>query len=451
MEAIPSHLGDTVGRSGANPRRCRAAVAVLLVASVLLHGALLPTTGWEEDLHWFGAWMRAAIEHGVAHVGDTVWCDYPPGYLYLLKGVGLLWMAITGAALPADDTLVLRVLLKLIPTAADVGAAWVLYRIASGRFAPPRARRAQALVVLAAYAFNPAVLFNTAVWGQCDSVVAFLLLVATWAICSCYFATGFAIATAAVLVKLQAVVVLPALLLATIRLGGASAFFAACSGAGGCALLLALPFFTADRVAVLMTTILGASGRYPFISMNAHNVWWVVGGPRSASISDAVRVGSSVLTYRSFGLIMVGTAIGAVLWRLWRDLYRAKRHPFPALVEACALSIVAFYLFPTEMHERYIVPAIVFLAAACIWTPWAWVPYGLCSVGVLASLAGTLHGKYPLVPGRAGGLLLAVRANRFGLPAVFVGIFLALLLRIPHRRFRDHMIRQIDARLANER
>ena len=52
----------------------------------------------------FGTWMRTALDYGVSHIYEKVWCDYPPGYLYLLQGVGFLWKTVTNSPIPADNT-----------------------------------------------------------------------------------------------------------------------------------------------------------------------------------------------------------------------------------------------------------------------------------------------------------------------------------------------------------
>jgi Gpi18-like mannosyltransferase len=404
---------------------------LLLAGALLVHLVLMPMPGWELDVYRFVTWMRTAVEHGVSRVSETVWCDYPPGYLYVLKGTGLLWMALTGLPIPADGTLAARFLIKLVPALADLATAWALYRLAATRVS-----RGAALVVLAAYAYNPAMLFDSAVWGQADSVLSLLVLAAAWAICARRFAVGGALAAVAVLVKLQAVVLLPALLLVAFHLGGVAAMLAAARGAALTALVMLLPYFNAGRMGALIDTMLGASGRYPYISMNAHNVWWLLGGTRSVTLSDAMRLGNGLLTYHTLGTVMLGVATLLILWRLWRDLSLRNRDAFPALLEASALQALAFYLFPTEMHERYVVPLLVFLAALCIWRPRFWWVYGVASVAVLASLASTLHANYPQGMGGYGAFLPASRVDASALSVLFIGLFLVLLLWTADKRFR---------------
>lgn len=80
----------------------------ILLASFVLHVACFPAAGWERDINWFWLWTKNAIDFGVSHLSEHVVCDYAPAYLYVLKGMGLLWKLVTGTGVPADGTLALR-------------------------------------------------------------------------------------------------------------------------------------------------------------------------------------------------------------------------------------------------------------------------------------------------------------------------------------------------------
>jgi Gpi18-like mannosyltransferase len=413
-----------------------AALWWLLGGALLIRLCFMPAPGWDLDVHRLGIWMRFAIENGVAHIGDHTWINYPPGYLYLLKAAGWLWMVVTGGPLPADDTIAMRYLVKLVPALADLAAALMLYL-----FAAPRLSREHALVVAAAYAYNPAMIFNSAVWGQADSLLSLLLLPAAGAITAGCFAVGFALATAACIVKFQSVVLLPVLLLAAWHRGASKAIFAGVRAAAVTAFVLFLPFYLAENMDTQVNLSLGSTALYPFVSMNAQNVWWLLYGLRSPDLSDAMRIGNAMLTYYIIGIIMLATATTLVLWRLWRELCTGKRDPLRVLLEAIALQVLAFYLFPTQMHERYVVPALLFLAALCVWSPRAWWLYATCSAAVLFSLASTLNRYYPANAAYPGldWLALMFRADHketFALSVVFLSLFVVLLLWLPDRRFR---------------
>jgi Gpi18-like mannosyltransferase len=404
----------------------------LLGGALLVHLVLAPVPGYERDLYNFGTWTRVALEFGVNRVSERVWCDYPPGYLYLLKGIGLLWTWSTGLPVPADGSLGIRFLVKLVPTLADLATAWVLFRIAVAKIG-----RRGALLVLAAYAYNPAILFNGAVWGQADSVTALLLLLAAWGVWSGRTALGFGLLAGAILVKVQAVAVLPALLLAAMQRRRLAGLFAAARGGAVVTLGLLLPFYWVGRVGSVIDTFLSTSGRYPFLSLYAYNPWWLAGGgPAARSTSDAMRVGNALLTYHGIGMLSLGAATALILWRLLRDLQRTADDDARVLCEACALQLLAFYLFPTEMHERYIVPVVGFAAVLCVWRPVAWWLYGVLSVGVLVSLASAMHATYPESLGALGTLLRPGQPEATWLSVLFMSLFAVLLFWTSDKRFQ---------------
>jgi len=377
---------------------------------------------------------------GVAHVDEQVWCDYPPVYLYVLEGLGTGWQSLFGA-LPEAGSLASRFLLKLPPVLANLLGAWVLFRLAL-----PHLGRRRSLLVLSAYAFNPATTFNSAVWGQVDSLLGLLLLLAAWAVARRRVALGFAVLTAACLLKVQAVVVAPALVLAAVLLVGARALPSAFLGSSLAALAVLWPFFVAGRADAVLARAFEAVGRYPMVSLNAFNLWWLVGGgERTFSTSDQYRVGNALFTYHTLGLGLLALAAVVVLARLWHDLRRRGEDPIGPVLVGCSLLVLAFFLFPTQIHERYVVPTVTLLAGAAVFRPRLGWLYGVCSLASALALASTLKWGYPDGLGPLRGalewlglwerLLGPARHETFVLAVIFIAAFAALLVVGAGRRF----------------
>jgi len=406
-----------VGPPHAAPHRTDATAWALLAGSVVVHVALACVSGSGPEDHWFGTCMQAAGEHGVPQVSQHVWWNGPPGYLYVLKAVGTLWTMLTGGPLPPDDSLRVRLLLRLAPTLADLGAAWCLFRIASD--AGPRT---QALLVLAAYAYNPAVLLNSAVWGRPESVTSLLLVLAASLVWRGRPALGGGIFAGACMTQLHAIAVLPALALGVALRARLPGSFAALRGAGIALLLLLFPFYWVQRGPAVVESLLSPASRYAFLSFGAQNLWWLVGsGPASRWTSDAEHIGSALLTYRAVGRILLVTVTVLVLWRLWRDLQPNPRETPRALCEACALQLLALYLLPTGTYAHGIVPVLVFAAAVCVWRRTAWVLYAAVSAGAFVSLLGARFGT-----GQPEATAVSV---------LFIGVFVLGLLWTSDRQF----------------
>ena len=63
---------------------------VFLSAAALLMRILISAVfdGYETDMNCFKAWSGYAASVLPWDFYDSVWCDYPPGYLYILSLVG---------------------------------------------------------------------------------------------------------------------------------------------------------------------------------------------------------------------------------------------------------------------------------------------------------------------------------------------------------------------------
>ena len=99
---------------------------------------------------------------------------------------------------------------------------------------------------------------------------------------------------------------------------------------------------------------LQAVDTYPYLSLNALNIWYALfANPWTFDNLKAL----SVLTYKHVGYALVALAGGMILYLL------GKKKPItvPGLYLSCACMMLSFYLFSTQMHERYIIPAIVLL------------------------------------------------------------------------------------------
>lgn len=141
-----------------------AALARILVA--------LNVDGYQVDVNCFTAWGYTMSSVGPANFYQSNWCDYTPGYIYIMGLNGLLAKLLGSFVSPAFVH-------KLIPMACDLVGAWLIYRLAvENGFT-----RRQAGIMMLLFAFNPAPFLNSAAWCQIDSVLCVgLMLVAYFAI-----------------------------------------------------------------------------------------------------------------------------------------------------------------------------------------------------------------------------------------------------------------------------
>ena len=144
-------------------------IAMLICAFALRAVIAVNVLGYAGDINCFLAWGNHMLDAGPVDFYATVsWCDYPPGYLWMLAPVSAL-IRLFGLSSAVEPGLHL-LFIKLWPILADLAAACVVYWRAKKRFG---ARAA--LWLSAFFAFNPAVLVDSAAWGQMDSVYTLLI------------------------------------------------------------------------------------------------------------------------------------------------------------------------------------------------------------------------------------------------------------------------------------
>ena len=194
------------------------AAAAMLAITAVKFAALFYFTGFYWDI-----WAKTNRALLVVALGPSVIYNpglpvdaYPPGSLYLLWLSGWVGRFIQ----PAADGF--RVLVETPPLIADLLIGLTLY------FAAWRsARCTRALVVMMLFALSPALIFDTVVWGQSDSIVALPMLVAAILILNGRHRLGWAAAAIAILAKPQAIAVMAPLGLWTLLNAGLAEVYGA--------------------------------------------------------------------------------------------------------------------------------------------------------------------------------------------------------------------------------
>ena len=329
------------------------ALALGLIVRVVLAVSI---RGFNVDISCFEGWSDRMAQSGPWGFYNAGWCDYPPGYMLLLWPIGLLRTLLRiGYDSPAHWLLV-----KLIPIICDALTALYIARAAEKRLG-----RGGAAILSAAYFLNPLIIFNTAGWGQVDTVLTLLLLIAVdmasrkkWRLSLTVF--GFS-----ALVKPQALMFAPVGLIALAceviltpkpkrgallrelltALGIALAAFVA----------VALPFSLGqgrDPVTWLVECYGRSLGEYNYITVNGCNLYQLLGK-------------NWVALERVPGLSAVGWAAYAAAFGLTAFLClrsgRGRR-----LFLLCATALCVIFAFGAKMHERYIFPAVALLTMAYI-------------------------------------------------------------------------------------
>ncbi|MGH2475158.1 MAG: phospholipid carrier-dependent glycosyltransferase, partial [Candidatus Limnocylindrales bacterium] len=396
-------------------------VLALGLALRLILAYLLPGSGFEGDLASFRFWAFWLGQHGPADFyAQDFFHDYTPGYLYVLWLVGAVGNALGG----------IGDLVKVPPILADLAVGylvWSMVRELGGR-------DRLALVGAAVVMVNPVFWFDNVVWGQVDSVGVVFLLLGLRSLWRDQPERAAIFTVIAAIVKPQLGILVPLVAVVTIRRAlwpvdrgdapaaagreartghplrivttGVAGFLTAvvlCVPFGLSVLDLATtpPFFTSG----LIDQIVIAGGGYPYLTVNAYNVWALVPSDLGISLAGsgqwvcdaavtAARCGAGIAVFGVVPAVAVGAglllvAIGAVLW------VAARRPDRLTLLVALAVIALAFFALPTRVHERYGFPffsigAILFAFSA----RWR-VAYVVLSIATLANMYVVLTTLYP--------------------------------------------------------
>lgn len=345
-------------------------LSLLLALAVRL--PLAATPGFITDVQDYVIWSYKLAHYGLGSayvVVDGIWiADYPPVLLYAFQVVGRIYQALfapdflypvsagdpalrvvtTNAALLANP--VHRTLLRMPAVLADLLTGSLVFVLVRSK---TTARSAWLISI--SYLFNPAIIYNSGLYGQTDSVHTLLVVLALAMVEAAKAGWGFLALAVAGLTKPQALVFGPlALLRAFQRQRGSGLIRAAAGGLAGLAVVMA-PMVASGALSGSVAHLLSTVGHHPILSANAHNLWWLVMDGKVGLEDTALLFGG--VSYRSVGLLLLAAAYGLALAGVLRK-------PSSNGWMAAAYVGFAFFVLPTEIHENYGFVVLSLLAVA---------------------------------------------------------------------------------------
>ncbi len=393
------------------------AVLVVLAAGLTLRliiAQLIPGSGFGVDLGAFRYWASNLASEGLSGFYQRdFFHDYTPGYLYVLWLVGVVGNLIGGVG----D------LIKVPPILADLAIGWLAWSMVRELGGRDRLALGAALVAVV----NPVSWFDSVVWGQVDSFGVVFVLLALRELWRDRPERAAIYTVIAAVIKPQLGILIPLVAVVTIRralwpAGGQGdpdrtghPIRILTTGVAGfvTAWLLCLPFGLSVvelssqapfvQSGLLQQVVLTAGG-YPYLAVNAYNLWAIVPGDTGNSLAsagtwvcdfagDAQKCGAGSAVFGGVPAVAVGTALllAVIIVILWAVARRPDRLN---LLVAVALLALAFFVLPTRVHERYGYPffAVGVILAAISWR-WRWA-YIVLSVATFANMYVVLTTLY---------------------------------------------------------
>lgn len=314
------------------------------------------------DMGGYLAWSRYMADNGPSGIYSRYHIVYAPFYLYFLWFSGTIarWLELT----PYAHIYLIKLWSVLFEA---LGAILILMTAKrAGRIGP-------GITAASCYFLNPAVFMNSSVWGQFDSIPATMLLGVIYLFELGKKNLATLLFLAAVLTKPQGGLLAPMVLylyFRDFRFDSKSIARLVSAVSAGIVLYLAivLPFYEPtdlsgtvvpaflDPFWWLLDLYLRSMGDYPFATANGFNFWALAGGQiREDSLPFLG------MTYKAWGYILFLISVLYVFYLL----YKGKGNGM-AVIYCSYLMLFTAFMWMTRMHERYLLPAVIFavLAAA---------------------------------------------------------------------------------------
>ncbi|MFQ5502261.1 MAG: hypothetical protein ACE5EQ_08150 [Phycisphaerae bacterium] len=402
-----------------NPRHA-GTLAIILIVAIGVRAFWWASPGFAIDQAQFVAWSEisrpgselnppgslSAVYDPRPDASGKRWCNYPPLTIYILRGLAEIYDSLS----PTDQSLNASIVYEILSekTSAATRRAAAVYKAPAiladalmGAllfiFLAQRHPSRRAAAVALAYVLMPAVIHNSTLWGQVDAIPTLLIVISLECARRGRVLWMIAVATLAILTKAQALMMTPLWLAIAVRFAlvqeekprkdePRTSVRAArrTQSASGITITQRLPLIgamLAVAAAIILVVLLpfhaaldgvwdayaGAASYYPFTHLNGFSAWFLGAQmlephldatPLSAwYVSDAspIVLGLTPRTWGLIGLMIVWVCVGVVLWR--------RRCDAVTLNQAARLLPLAFFVLSTQMHERYLFPAIAI---------WAW-------------------------------------------------------------------------------
>ena len=359
--------------------------------SFVIRVLLFPLQGYQNDMTTFVSWFNAASEFGPRFFYSAVsWCDYPPFNIYLFWGFGSLTHT-----LGLFETPFVVYVVKLVPNIFDLLIAGLIYL-----FVQKQLSFKLSLVATALYLFNPAVIFNAAIWGQFDAIYTlFLLFSLIFALKSRpeLSAASFAVS---ILTKPQAIALLPLIVFVLFKKSSIKRLIFSIAIFTATIFAVILPMQWSNPITFLSDIYFGAYNGYAYTSINAFNIWGLFG----MWLPDG---NMFILGWIFFAVFSIFTLY--VLNKRW------KKSDSMLIFFAAFMFFFAFFMLPTRIHERYLFPTISVLALMFPFIKKTRLFYSVITLSFLTNLAYVLYwmnlyanAGYNVSPNLSGDLVVII-------------------------------------------
>lgn len=365
------------------------------VAAIMLIFCLLvaPTICYLNDFRFYWwPWMQktGGLHPWRSYLGKYHHADVPPVAPFLLTGSE--WLRLHFHTAYTDPITYLFIKLPSI-ICYIAGVPLCLYGLRRP-FGPEAAR-----ISAVCYALCFPLFFDAAYWGQWDSILALGMVAGTIAALNDRpFLAGVALAFG-LAVKAQTIVVIPTLLVYLWRRFPPATVLAALGVGLATLVALLLPAILSGGWGPISYHYFTAAERFPQRSISSYNFWYLMDGfdtmvrhlPVNIARDDRRPI-LGPITSKEIGLTVLAVYVLYVLAAQWRRPTRINT------AIATVMVFFGFFMLPTEMHDRYLVPGVALLALIAWQSHWLMTLYVALNITVSLNVIITVlraNWRYP--------------------------------------------------------
>lgn len=340
------NLRPALSRGGKGDNNAVFIITVLAVAFLIRAVCAVMYKGHETDMNCFIGWSGIIFDGGIpGFYASEGFHDYPPGYMYILYIIG----AIRHLFNPADGGLYL--LVKMPSIIIDLLSGFFIYKLAHKKFSDGLSALFAAL-----YLINPAVILNSSLWGQVDTVYTILIALMIYLVSEKRMILSYFVFALCIFVKPQAFIFTPIIIYGIVE----NVFLPKFNkdafvknlifGLGAIALIfvISLPFGIGHVFEQYKATL----SSYPHLTVNAFNIWGAL-GQNWAALNGF----TSALGYIALAAIVAFSA-----YVFFKSKNKGKYY------FAGAILSFATFMLSTKMHDRYAFPTMLLLLLAFLTT-----------------------------------------------------------------------------------
>jgi len=387
-------------------------VGVLLGISLRIY--FLWMDGYSTDIYDVYCWFKKINDSGFWSLYSAGYQESTTNYPPIIPIVGSLWFRIPMVikAISIDS-----LFFKILPTIFELALTiFSIFIIVKSKINGNYKNLLISFVIL-----QPGLAFVSSGWGQFDSVVSLFIFVAIYMLWKDKLFLSTFIFYLATLTKPQAALavftyfaylaikkqyknlLIQAIFFLFLMLATAL-IFKICGNSN---------FFGPYLVAVDFMTV---------VSVGSFNLWWTIFAINSYSISDS--------SFKLAGLSMFLISIIPALIYL-----RRKKTNLPEIMLVFGYIFLAFFILPTQVHERYLYYGVAMISIASIINYKFFILYIILSINLFLNCAIVLRSNYPHQLSAFPNLHSNVTTTiAFINLLVFVSLFLHFWFKINNKR-----------------